>query len=177
MAVFYVVVTDPVAFWRPYLEAMAEIVRQNNLELNTELLNAEVMTVSATLVLWVLYVTVLLLGYGLYNKMPGESGRYGLFRHLSFGRVIAFTVALVSLLAFAVNAAWLQNLAFVMFAVFWLQGLAIVHWMHSEKILPLAAVVSIYVLLPLLQVLLVSVLAILGYMDAWFGFRRRMKKA
>ena len=48
---------------------------------------------------------------------------------------------------------------------------------HAAYGVSVAAVVSVYVLLPLLQVLLVTVLAILGYMDAWFGFRRRMKKA
>ncbi|MBT8107160.1 MAG: hypothetical protein KJP17_02930 [Gammaproteobacteria bacterium] len=177
MAGFYIVVADPAAFWQPYLTTMADIARQNSLALNTELLNAEVMTVSATLAFWMLYIAGLLLGYGLYNKLPGESGRYGLFRDLSFGRVIAFTMALVSLLAFMVGVSWLQNVAFVMFVVFWIQGLSIVHWMHAEKMLPLAAVVSVYVLLPLLQVLLVTVLAALGYMDAWFEFRRRMKKA
>ncbi len=174
---FYVVVADPVAFWQPYLATMAEIARQNSLELNTELLNAEVMTVSATLAFWMLYATGLLLGYGLYNKLPGETGKYGLFRDLSFGRVIAFTMALVSLLALVVDVALIQNLAFVMFVVFWIQGLAIVHWLHAEGTLPLVAVVSIYVLLPLLQVLLVTILGIVGYMDAWFDFRRRMKKA
>ncbi len=174
---FYVVVADPVAFWQPYLATMAEIARQNSLELNTELLNAEVMTVSATLAFWMLYATGLLLGYGLYNKLPGETGKYGLFRDLSFGRVIAFTMALVSLLALVVDVALMQNLAFVMFVVFWIQGLAIVHWLHAEGTLPLVAVVSIYVLLPLLQVLLVTILGIVGYMDAWFDFRRRMKKA
>ena len=174
---FYVVVADPAAFWQPYLTTMAEIARQNSLELNTELLNAEVMTVSATLAFWMLYVTGLLLGYGLHSKLPGKTGQYGLFRDLSFGRVIAFTMALVSLLALVVDAALIQNLAFVMFVVFWIQGLAIVHWLHAHGTLPLVAVVSIYVLLPLLQVLLVTILAILGYMDAWFDFRRRMKKA
>ena len=81
------------------------------------------------------------------------------------------------MLAFVVNAAWLSNIAFVMFVVFWIQGLAIVHWMHAEGTLPLAAVVSVYILLPLLQVLLITALAVLGYMDAWFDFRRRLKKA
>ncbi len=174
---FYVFVTDPAAFWQPYLTTLAEVARQNKLELNTELLSAEVMTVSATLAFWMLYVAGLLLGYGLYGKLPGETGRFGRFRDLSFGRVIAFSVALVSLLALVVDVAWLQNLAFVAFAVFWIQGLAIVHWLHAQGNLPLAAVVSVYVLLPLLQVLLLAVLAIFGYMDAWFEFRRRMKKA
>jgi hypothetical protein len=61
--------------------------------------------------------------------------------------------------------------------MFWLQGLSIVHWLHAEEILPLGAVVAVYLLLPLLQVLVFTVLAVIGYMDAWFGFRHRMKKA
>lgn len=86
-------------------------------------------------------------------------------------------MALTSLLAFVVDVAWIQNLAFVMFVIFWVQGLAIVHWMHGEGMLPLAALVAVYALLPFLQVLLMTALAVFGYTDAWFGFRRRMKKA
>lgn len=174
---FYVVVVDPVAFWQPYITTMAEIVKQNNLQLNTELLSAEVMTVSAVLAFWVLYSVGLLLGYALYNGLPQETANFGRFRDLSFGRVIAFTMALTSLLAFVVDAAWLQNLAFVLFVVFWMQGLAIVHWLHGQGQLPLAAVIAVYALLPFLQVLLMTALAVFGYTDAWFDFRRRFKKA
>ena len=174
---FYVVVTDPVAFWEPYRQAMIEIAGQNNLQLNTEMFTADVMTVSAALAFWMLYAVGLLLGYALYKRLPRETATLGGFRDLNFGRVIAFTVALTSLLAFFVDAVWVQNLAFLMFVVFWLQGLAIVHWMHAQGILPLAALIAVYVLLPILQVLLMTALAVFGYMDAWFGFRRRMKKA
>ncbi len=177
MIAFYVVIADPVAFWQPYLDLMAEVARQSGLALNEELLNAEVMTVSATLAFWMLYVTGLLLGYGLYKKLPTETSDYGWFRDLSFGRVIAFTMALVSLLAVVVGVTWLQNVAFVMFVAFWIQGLAIVHFMHAKKLIPPGAVVAVYVLVPLLQVLMITALAVVGYMDAWFGFRRRMKKA
>ncbi len=177
MTMFYLVVADPVAFWQPYLDTMAEIALQNSLQLNTELLNAEVMTVSATLAFWMLYVIGLLLGYGLYKKLPVETADFGWFRNLNFGRVIAFTMAIVSLLSFVVDVTWFQNIAFVLFVVFWVQGLAIVHWLHAQEMLPLPAVVSIYVLLPLLQVLLVTTLAVIGYLDAWFNFRRRLKKA
>lgn len=177
MAGFYVAVTDPVAFWQPTLSAMTEFAQQSGLALNTELLNAEVMTLSATLAFWMLYVAGLLLGYALCNGLPGEAGRYGWFRDLNFGRVIALMMAIASLLALVVDGAWLQNIAFVLFVVFWIQGLAIVHWMQAQQILPLGAVVAVYVLLPFLQVLLVTGLGILGYMDAWFDFRRRMKKA
>lgn len=177
MTGFYVVVADPAAFWAPYLTTMAEIAQQSGLELNEELLDAKIMTVSATLAFWMLYIVGLLLGYGLYRKLPTGTEELGRFRDLNLGRVIAFAMALVSLLALVVNGVWLQNFAFVLFAMFWLQGLAIVHWLHAEEILPLGAVVAVYVLLPLLQVLVFTALAIIGYMDAWFGFRRRMKKA
>lgn len=177
MLVFYIVVVDPVAFWQPYMDTMGEIVRQNNLQLNLELLTAEVMTVSAALAFWMLYTVGLLLGYALYRRLPGETGEFGRFRDLNFGRVIAVAVALTSLSAFVVDAAWLQNLAFMLFVVFWLQGLSIVHWIHSQGSLPLAALIAVYALLPFLQVLLMTALAVLGYMDAWFGFRHRMKKA
>jgi len=177
MMVFLVVVVDPIAFWQPYMETMAELVKQNNLQLNMELLSAEVMTVSAVLAFWMLYTVGLLLGYALYRRLPQETGDFGRFRELDFGRVIAITMALTALLAFVVDAVWLQNLAFVLFVTFWIQGLAIVHWMHGEGQLPLAALIAVYALLPFLQVLLMTVLAVFGYADAWFGFRRRMKKA
>lgn len=174
---FYIVVTDPIAFWQPYLELMAEISRQSGLELNHELLTAEVMTVSATLAFWMLYIAGLLLGYGLYKKLPAQTSHYGWFRDLNYGRVIAFTMALVSLLAVVVDVTWLQNVAFVLFVAFWIQGLALLHFMRAQELIPSGAVIAVYVLVPLLQVLMITALAVVGYMDAWFGFRRRMKKA
>ncbi|MCP5091260.1 MAG: hypothetical protein GY949_10085 [Gammaproteobacteria bacterium] len=177
MMAFFIAVPDPIAFWQPYMDTMAELVKQNNLQLNMELLSAEVMTVSAVLAFWMLYTVGLLLGYALYRRLPQETRDFGRFREFDFGRVIAITMALAALLAFVVDAAWLQNLAFVLFVTFWIQGLAIVHWMHGEGQLPLVAVIAVYALLPILQVLLMTVLAVFGYADAWFGFRRRMKKA
>lgn len=174
---FYAIVEDPAAFWEPYIATMAEVVRQNNLQLNTELLTAEIMTVSAVLAFWMLYTVGMLFGYALCRRLPRETGDFGRFRDFSFGRVIALAAALVSLLALAMGVNWLQNIAFVMFVVFWMQGLAIVHWVHGEGYLPLAAVIAIYALLPFLQVLLMTVLALVGYTDAWFGFRRRLKNA
>jgi len=49
--------------------------------------------------------------------------------------------------------------------------------MHLVGRLPLAAVVAVYLLLPFLQILLMTALAVLGYTDAWFDFRRRKIKA
>ena len=173
---FHLVVADPVAFWEPVLAAMGDLARQSGLELNTELLNAELMTVSATLAFWILPTTGMLLGYGLYRKLPGETRSFGRFRDLSFGQVIAVALAVVSVLAFAIDSAVLQGVAAVIFVAFCMQGMALVHWMHARELLPVGVVISMYILLPLLQVLLVTVLAMFGYMDVWFGFRRRMEK-
>jgi len=177
LLVFQIAVPDPTAFWQPYLDIMAAVIRENGLQLDTELLTADVMTISAVLVFWMLYTVALLIGYWLYQQLPVEVHDFGRFRDLNFGRVIAFTMLLASLLALVIDATWLQNVAFVTFVMFMMQGLAIIHWLHGEGILPVAALVAVYVLLPFLQVLLVMVLALIGYADAWFGFRRRMIKA
>lgn len=174
---FVIFVSDPTAFWQPYLASMAELVEKNNLQLNMEMFTAEVMTVSSVLAFWMLYSVGLLLGYALYRRLPTQTGEFGRFSDLNFGRVIAIAMALASLLAMVLGVAWIQNLAFVMFVFFWLQGLAIVHWLHAEEVLPMAALVAVYLLLPFLQILLMALLAVLGYTDAWFDFRRRMKKA
>jgi hypothetical protein len=81
------------------------------------------------------------------------------------------------LLTLVIDAPWLSGVAFIVFVMFMMQGLAIVHWLHGEGILPIVAVVAVYLLMPFLQVLLVMVLAVIGYTDAWIGFRRRFKKA
>ncbi len=174
---FYVFVSDPLAFWQPYLAQMEELVRRNNLQLNMEMFTAEVMTVSAILAFWMLYVVGLLFGYALYRQLPTETGEFGRFRELNFGRVIAIAMALAATLAVVTGAGWIQNLAFVMFVFFWIQGLAIVHWLHAEGTLPVAALIAVYLFLPILQILLMAFLAVLGYTDAWFDIRRRMKKA
>lgn len=176
IAGFFIVVTDPAVYWQMYLLEMEQIARENNLALNTELLSPEVMTVSAVLGLWVLSILGLLLGYGLYRKLPGETVDFGRFRDLSFGRVIAVATALVVLPALVVDSVWLQNLAFILMFVFWVQGLAIAHWMRAKGLLPSVALVAVYVLVPLLQVLHVAALAMIGYTDVWYGFRRRMNK-
>ena len=86
------------------------------------------------------------------------------------------TMALTSVLAFAVGVVWIQNIAIVLFAVFWLQGLAIVHWLYIDGHLPLFVVIATYFLMLVLHVFLFSALAVLGYTDAWFRFRQRATK-
>jgi hypothetical protein len=179
---FYLVIDDMVAYWDPVMTVLLEWTRENNLREQAQLMEsdpvmtANMLTMAIVLSNWMLYAVYLVFGYWLYKLMPGESGDYGRFSDLNYGRVIALIMALVSLLAFVSGAAWLQSVAFVLFAVFWLQGLAVVHWLHSVGNLPLLVVIMTYVLLPFLHVFLIMALAVLGYTDAWFTFRRRVAK-
>ena len=176
LLIFQLAVPDPVAFWQPYLDQMALVIQENGLQLDTQLLTAEVMTVSAVLVFWMLNSVALLFGYGLYQSLARETSNYGRFSDLSFGRVIAVVLVLAGLLTMVIDAAWIQNIAFILFVIFMMQGLAIMHWLRGEGMLPAIALVSLYVLLPFLQILLVMALALVGFTDVWFDFRRRLKK-
>jgi hypothetical protein len=182
MLAFYAAVPDPTAFWKSVLNEMALVFAQMELQGQADILLtqqdviAPQMTILVVFTSWSLYVAVLLLGYALMQTLPGQSHCFGRFADLGLGRVLAITMAIVSLTAMASGANWLQNIAFLLFAVFWIQGLAMAHWLHAEKRLPGIAVVLVYVLLPVLNLLMVLGLAVAGYVDAWFGFRQRVTK-
>jgi uncharacterized protein YybS (DUF2232 family) len=176
---FYAVLGDPTVFWREALVRVSDSFREMGLVQHADILVeqrdiiAPQMTILVVLTTWSLYAMVLLLGYAVYRRLPGNTSDFGRFRDLNLGRVLALTMAVASVIAMLTGAIWLQNLAFVIFAMFWLQGLAIIHWLHAERRLPLAVVIFVYVLIPFLNALLVMGLAVVGYIDAWFGFRRR----
>jgi uncharacterized protein YybS (DUF2232 family) len=115
---------------------------------------------------------VVLLGYTVWRTLPEKGATYGRFCDLNLGRVLALTMAASSVLAVLTGWEWLQNLAFVAFMMFWLQGLAIIHWLHAERGMPVLVVILAYTLLPFLNALLLMALAVVGYIDAWFEFRR-----
>lgn len=176
---FYAVLGDPNVFWGEILVRISDSFREMGLTQHADILVQErdliapQMTVLVVITTWSLYAVVLLLGYAVYRTLPGITSNFGLFRDLNFGRVLALIMATASVVAMLTGAVWLQNFAFVIFAMFWLQGLAIVHWLHANKRLPLAVIILVYALIPLLNALLVMGLAVVGYIDAWFGFRTR----
>jgi hypothetical protein len=126
---------------------------------------------------WSIVVLVLVLGYSLYQVLPGKRAAFGRFCDLNFGRVLAVTMAITSMATVFAGVAWLKNVAFVAFVIFWVQGLAIVHWFHVERHLHAVVLIGLYALVFLLNALLVIGLAAAGYTDAWFGFRNRRKRA
>lgn len=176
---FYAVLGDPTGYWTEMLVRISESFRGLGLERHADALYeqrellAPQMTVLVVLTAWSLYASVLLVGYAVYRTLPGVTDAFGLFRNLNLGRVLALTMAVTSVVALLTGSVWLEDFAFVAFAVFWLQGLAIVHWLHAGGRLPLFLVLVVYALIPLLNALMVMALAVVGYIDAWFDFRAR----
>ena len=178
MSGFYLAVDNPAEFWRDVWTVIAEAWREAGLVEQADLVVEQMatltqqMTLFVTFISWFLHAISCVLGYLLYRQLPGETADYGQFRELNFGRVIAVTLAIASVAAFLTGSVWLQSVAFVMFLVFWLQGLAVLHWMHAAGHLPVFGVIAVYVLMPILNAILVMSLAVVGYIDAWFRLRR-----
>ena len=179
---FYIVVADPTAYWMAVLTDVAAAFRDMGLTEQAGMIVAQAeliapqMTMVTVLTSWSLIVLVLVLGYTIYQALPGKSAEFGRFCDLRFGRTLALVMAVTSVLALLIGAEWLRNFAFVVFAIFWLQGLSMMHWLRVVGPLPFIVLIVIYAMLPFLNALLVMALAILGYTDAWFDYRARIGK-
>ncbi len=180
---FFLVLGDPTVFWSEVLTRLSAFFAGLGLQEQAELLAtqsallAPQMTMVVVSSSWSIIVLVLALGYALYRALPGQSAAFGRFCDLNFGRVLAFTMAVTSVAAVFAGADWLQNVAFVAFVIFWIQGLAMVHWLYVERRMHAVVLIGVYAALFLLSALVVIALAVVGYADAWFGFRNRMKRA
>jgi hypothetical protein len=180
---FFLVLGDPTVFWIEVLTRLSGFFAGIGLQEQAELLATQTallapqMTMVVVSASWSIIVLVLALGYALYGALPGKNASFGRFCDLNFGRVLALTMALTSVAAVFAGAAWLQNIAFVAFVIFWIQGLALVHWLHVERRMHAVVVIGVYAALFLLSPLVVIALAVVGYTDAWFGLRNRMKRA
>ena len=182
---FYAVVADPILYWTEVLTYFAAILAQAGLSEQAALIVAQQdliapqMTMLMVLTTWSMTALVVIFGYAIYQALPNRKGEFGHFRDLNFGHVLALVMAVTSVLALLSGAEWIRNFAFVGFVIFWIQGLAVLHWLQAYVPLPFIVLVMIYALLPFLSALLVLALAVLGYTDAWFNYRARIagKKA
>jgi len=183
LLIFFVVTGNPTAYWNNEIDQALSLFRDSGLTEYADWLEQSraalvpQMSMLLAFMIWTVYAAILLLGNGLYQSLAGGKAAFGRFRDLNFGRVLAATMAVASVLALVTRATWLENLAFVAFVAFWLQGLAMLHWLRADKRLPTILLVVVYagLLAPLVNGMVITALAIAGYMDAWFDFRARAK--
>jgi hypothetical protein len=179
VASFFLILGDPTQYWNDVIsESIALFTEAGATEYADWLTRSRSvivpqMTMLFVFVGWSMYTLVFLMGYMLYQSLPGKTAVYGRFCDLNFGRVLAGIMAVTSVLAVLTGSVWMQNVAFLVLVTFWLQGLAILHWLYAEKHLPALVVIGTYILMvPLIGILMIA-FSVLGYLDAWFDFRAR----
>ncbi len=183
MVGFFLVVSDPGAFWSNTLNQAAaewearEVPEMANLI--TQMLPwVDFLTMLLVAGLWVVHVGTFVIGYGLYRQLPDARLDFGRFSDLDLGKVLAGAMAVLSLAATPLDAVWLSNIAFFLYVVFWLQGLAVLHGLSARKTLPPVVLMIAYAGLLFLPttVIVMLVLALVGYVDVWFRLRRQPAK-
>lgn len=177
----YLALPDPALLWTEVLAEVAASFQEQGLELQARFIleqqrYAALMTGVVIAAGWTYSTVLMLTGLAAYRLMsPGAAG-FGEFRDLNLGRVLAIVLAVAAVAATLSQAIWLVNLAIVMLLVFWLQGLAILHWLRSSGRLPVWLLVLAYVaiMLPVSAGIMIFGLGVMGYIDAWFNVRRRL---
>jgi len=182
LTIFNFYISDSNYFWSQTLIIFSDILlnsgfkEQANSIQNQINIIAEQMTIMIAITLWSLYSFVLLLGEKIYKSSLKDECNFGNFGNLNLGRSIAFFVAISSFFLLVFEAEWLKDIAYLGFLFFWLQGLAIFHWLYVNGLLPKVGLVALYVMMLFLNILMVMLLAVVGYTDVWFNFRSKIKR-
>ena len=178
---FFIIVSHPDNFWSEILINFSTILMDSGLrdealliQNQMNLIIEQISSIIAVMI-WSSYVFILAFGLNIYNSDESTSNSLDSFSDLNLGKFIAVFAALCSLSLFFADIYWLKNLTYTLLLFYWLQGLAVIHWFRNKRIIPRFLLVIIYVLLPVFNVLIVMLLAVVGYTDAWFNFRSRIK--
>lgn len=177
----HVVAGDSSANWQEVFKEFAGLLRDNGKQQEADLFiqllpYAPYMRGFVVSIGWLLHVVAFLAGYAAYMSLPGKPDGFGRVSELNFGRVLAAVLALTSIAAMVSGSVLLQNAALLFFAIFWLQGLAMLHWLRARGRFPSILLAAVYVLTVVLGPLLVSAVGVMGYTDAWFDFRPRIAR-
>ena len=173
-----ILIDDPVAFWQGLIDVWLELVGQTANEGSVVgsaefAANLGAMFVASS---WLIYMLIFLMGYRLYGKYKDDTAPFGRIRDLNFGRVLALCLVLVVVLSAVTGSGLFDLAAIVLFASFLLQGWALAYWVFAENGWPIGGYFAICVVSVVVG-FLSAVLMMIGYLDAWFDFRRRFEKS
>lgn len=135
--------------------------------------------VVALIMVFSVWTSVLLagfIGYTLYGGLAGVDYRFGRFRDVSFGRLIAGALAIFCILATLTQSPMVAALAMFLLLTFVINGLAFTHWVVANRALMPGLLVLVYLsfMLPPFNGVSVIGFAVLGYFDAWFDLRKHI---
>lgn len=180
IAGFYLVLDDPIAWWKILLDESFRIIFQDVSDVDSEQLNlmieqiANLMTgmMAVAFMLHLLGSLFLARWWQAMHLNPGGFGRE--FREIRLGRVVAGVSVGLLIVAFALGdegGTLLIDLLMVMGMLFMLQGIAVVHGLVFNRKAHQGWLIGLYVLLTVAMPQTVMTLALAGLIDNWFNFR------
>lgn len=185
LAGIHLLTADPVAWWRAKLEHyVAQPIRQANPDLQPEMLEQldQAMEGMSTLMLSLPAATVvgamliLWLARWMHATLDNPGGFGKEFRALRMDRRVAYvTVALALLAILAGNFAGglFRGMLVLVIIMYTIQGIALVHAVVHKRSGSAAWLVAVYAGLVILPPAAILGLALTGFSDTWFDFRRR----
>lgn len=185
VAGIHLLTEDPVAWWRVKLEHfVAEPIRQANPDLEPEMLEQldQAMQGMSTLMLSLPAATVvgamliLWLARWMHATLDNPGGFGKEFRALRMDRRVAYVgvaLALLAILAGHFAGGLFRGLLVLVIIMYTIQGIALVHAMVHKRGSSLAWLVAMYAGIVILPPATILGLALTGFSDTWFDFRRR----
>jgi len=181
---FHVVLEDPTAWWRDLLDRL--IVRgveaggaeQETLARLNELLDLVAPLMGGFMAGGTLLgaVLALLLARWFHAVLDNPGGFAREFRELKLDRRIAYAAVAAGLVASFASGELAHfgfELLIVAMVLYFFQGLALVHGIVSRAGASFGWLVGLYVLMALMLPQMMLLMAVFGFADAWFNFRRR----
>ena len=181
LLIFYLLIENPESFWNQILMNTKDILLESGLNDEAMIIQDQMSLISGQIaamigvMTWSLYSFLVTLGVNIFQSNAIDSKKNGSFIDLNLGKSIASIAALSSLCLFVFDSSWIENLAYMSLLFFWLQGLSIVHWLRANSIISRFFLIFLYILFPILNIFIVMLLALVGYTDAWFNFRSKIK--
>lgn len=180
--IFQLSIGDSVAFWVPKLNEMVQLLIDGgaiNSDMDPETLaklvemNAPLATGFFAASQWYSAILALVIGYFLFDTGVDKGAlRFGRFRDLNLGRVLAGLMVLLAVAAALTGNMLLTNLAVILLLAFGLQGFALLHWAKNRYEWSVFVLVVCYLAVMLVQPYGVLLICVAGYVDAWFNLVR-----
>lgn len=184
LAAIHLLAADPMAWWRAQLERFfAQPIRDANPELapeGLELVDAivDAMSVPAAVVVSLMLIAMLILWLARWMHAaldnPGGFGKE--FRALRLDRRVAYAglaLALLAVLAGHFAGGLFRGLFALVFNMYTIQGIALAHAVVHQRGASTGWLVAMYAGMLLMAPLATLGLALAGFSDTWFDFRRR----
>ena len=182
IAMLYLAVADPVAWWMEVLETFlatrADDIDPQAIEQVVELL-APVMAGLPIAVVVTSMIVVFLARWG-HAVLDNPGGFGSEFRELRLGRRFAAgagVVALIALFAAPSETGMGHDLLVLIVAAYVIQGIALMHGLVRLRGAARGWIIAMYASLLLMTPITVIVLSVAGYSDAWLDYRGRFGRS